>query len=271
MRNYPELRTCCRPGGCSKAEDDREARLPVSLKWKPRLEALDGRIVPDATPVVPTGTPTPQQPPAAQQAVTDVAAIPQMDSQGNSTGLAMIMEKAGSVYILSFYDNDTNTIYTGTASLGDSIQLIASPELDELVQFAGGTGDLTTLQFTSPDGQPLPAPQTNSGLPPTLAQLPGQPANQGPAAVMIIPGFLQQPNTPVQWVQTPGGQIVIGQPPQIVQPPVIGQPPIQFPNQSVAQQIRLGQNIPIIRNILYPPQPQRFIQTGNGGVYIRTR
>jgi hypothetical protein len=62
----------------------------------------------------------------------------------------------------------------------------------------------------------------------------------------------------------------MGQQPQTIAPPV-GLPPLVMPNQPIAQQYRLGQNLPIIRNILFPPQPQRFIQFGNGGVWIRTR
>ncbi len=236
------------------------------------METLDGRIVPDASSVVVPEITPPDQSPVSEQQVTDVAVIPQVDVAGNATGVAIILEKAGNVYVVSFYDTYLNSFYTGTDSLGTSLQLDASPELDQLIQFAGGIGDRTTLQFTDANGQLVPNPLSNSGLPPMLAQLPGQlpGAPASAPAILVIPGFLQQPNTPIQWYQAPSGQIYMGQQPQTIAPPV-GLPPLVMPNQPIAQQYRLGQNLPIIRNILFPPQPQRFIQFGNGGVWIRTR
>ncbi len=193
MRNYQESRTCRCSGICSRGGGEREARPPVSLKWKPRLEALDGRIVPDATPVIMTGTPTTQQPPAAQQAVTDVAAISIVDGQGNFTGLSIILEKAGSVYYVTYYDHATNTFYTGTDSSGLVLSLDATPELDALIS-DGAAGNLNDLVAATGAGQP------QSGLPVLLTLPPVAP--QPNPALALLPACQQpvpQPPDPGTW------------------------------------------------------------------------
>ncbi len=119
-----------------------------------------------------------------------MALVAETDDAGNATGRSLILEKAGSVYYLTFYDAATNTFYTGTDSGGSALALDASPELDELMASLGTAGTLDNVRAATGASQPQP------GLPPApqpqLANvlLPdGQPAPQPrPAPLTRLPG-----------------------------------------------------------------------------------
>lgn len=169
--------------------------------------------------MVPTGTP-PGQTPASQQqdTVTDVAVIPQVDDLGNLTDTAVILEKAGSVYFVTFYRQSTNTFYTGTDSGGTTLAFDATPELDQLMAVAGVRGSLTDLLAWTGAGQPQPGVPPAAGatqplpflaqlpggqpLPPPAAQL-GQPILNEPAArlIPINPNDPPATGTPGQYMQ----------------------------------------------------------------------
>jgi len=214
--------------------------------------------------------PTPTEPPVTQvdqQQVTNVAVIPIVDDADNFTGVSMILEKAGDLYVGTFYDKATATLFSGTESPSDLYLLAATPEPDQLMDLVGTTGDLTVLQFTDANGQVVPTPQVNAGLPQAFAQLPGpQPGvlqppvmDPGPAAVMRIPAFLQQPQP------QPLGTIIVQQ------PVIVGQPQPQpfaivMPNRFFPP-ARPGL-FPVIRSAIFPQPAQPWVRIGNYGVWI---
>lgn len=123
---------------------------------KLRLETLDDRIVPDATPVVPPAGPAagqtaPSQPVAVTVTVTvtNVVALAIQNGNGNSTGIAVILEKAGDFYVVSYYDATTNLIYTGTDSAATNLAYAATPALDAFMTAFGTAGNRDTLARTA--------------------------------------------------------------------------------------------------------------------------
>lgn len=105
--------------------------------------------MPDATPVVPPADPTAgQTAPSQAVTVTNVAALTIQDATGNSTGIAVILEKAGDRYVVSYYDATTNLIYTGTDSADTNLAYAATPALDAFMAAFGSTGNRDTLART---------------------------------------------------------------------------------------------------------------------------
>ena len=107
--------------------------------------------MPDATPVVPPADPTAGQTAPSAPApvtVTSVAVLPIQDAAGGSTGYAAILEEAGDVYIVSYYDAATNLFYTGADSADANLAYVATPELDALMVAFGSSGNRDTLPRT---------------------------------------------------------------------------------------------------------------------------
>ena len=169
---------------------------PSTLSSRLRLESLDERIVPDATPITnPTPPPPAESSPVPQDAVTDVAVISLADDAGNLPNTYLILEKAGDQYVATYYDSATNHFYTGTASADTSLYLTATPELNAAMAQYGIAGNLNSICFTNADEQLTVPPTTLAGnsdevqfgrLRPTA-----QPANDGlfPAIPRVVGGF----------------------------------------------------------------------------------
>lgn len=105
--------------------------------------------MPDATPVVPPADPTAGQTASSQAVtITNVAALTIQDATGNSTGIAVILEKAGDLYVVSYYDATTNLIYTGTDSADTNLAYAATPALDAFMASFGSAGNRDTLART---------------------------------------------------------------------------------------------------------------------------
>lgn len=187
------LETLCNGGGRKSLNPKLLSRL--------RLESLDGRIVPDAMPIMdpammlttqtspdtPVAIPTPPQ--ATIAPVTDVAVVPLTDDAGNVTDVYMILERAGNEYIVTYYDAIENQLYASTDS--PSLYTPANAQLDAMMLQYGTPGDINTLFMATAEPAvvaPLADPQATG---------PAVTPAQTPVPVIVLPSARAPAQPPV--------------------------------------------------------------------------
>ncbi len=212
------LESLCNGGGRGRKS------LNPKLLSRLRLESLDGRIVPDAMPVMdPAIMPTTQTspntpvaiPPAPQAAiapVTNVAVVPLVDDAGNATDVYMILEQAGNAYTITYYDAVANQLFAGTDSTTPTTP--ANAQLDAMMLQYGTPGDINTLFMANTQPvvvTPLADPQatgpavTPAQTPPVIVLPSARPPAQPPVFVVpILPPQGTQPNTLPRYEPRPG-------------------------------------------------------------------
>ncbi len=168
--------------------------LNPKLLSRLRLESLDGRIVPDGTPIMdPAMMPTTQTSPDTQVAippvpqatiapVTNVAVVPLTDDAGNATDVYMILEQAGNDYIVTYYDAIANQLFASTDAT--TLTTPANAQLDAMMLQYGTPGDINTLFMANAEPAvvaPLADPQA-TGPAVTPAQAPAT-----PVPVIVLP------------------------------------------------------------------------------------
>jgi hypothetical protein len=184
--------------------------------------------VPDGNPTDPPPGGTPQtQPPVAEQQVTDIAVFSLAGEGADIEHVYMILEKAGTAVIITFYDTDTNTFYTATDSADTVFAVPTTPQLDSLLAQTAAPGNLSRLIFSDADGTARAPQQVLAGMPPSRQQVPGGTPTTPPAATIgPIPGAVTPGGqTPVTGPVV-GGQMVPVYGAPVVTGPVIFAPPV---------------------------------------------
>ena len=203
-----------------------------------RLESLDGRIVPDATPTLQNGT-VPVQIATADQQVTDIAVFKPVDETGQFMGSYIFVEKAGSAYILTAYETSSNLFFTGTESIETVLAVTHPAELVSLVTLNGYPGSLSNILFASSTGTLLPSAQIQVGLP-ASTNTPNQVPAPQPAVVLSPAQPAPQPGVVLGPIPQPT-PIIIGL--QILPPPGTTVPAVPPPTTTVYPSIQLQQAI----------------------------
>lgn len=85
------------------------------------------------------------------------------DAAGNLPNTFVVLEKAGSQYVVTFFDSATKHFYTATDSVNTALYFAATPELNALMAQYGIAGNLNTILFTNGNSQFTAPPSTLAG------------------------------------------------------------------------------------------------------------